>query len=330
MHWPVTLKNSLDVSLGVGYSAYAQHQDLSQFFINPGSGVSFDVFAGDFKINLHDRITITENAYENPGISGQNRNLVSLENTLGTGVLWDLDKAMANLGYDHVNEVSLGQIQHLPDATSENIHANAGVHVRPELLVGVEAGGSLIRYSQTPLSNSDTSPNAVQWNGGVFGSAQISDYLSARLDAGYTVYTPDTTSTNVVTRDSSGFYLSASLSHRVNQHVNYTLSAGRSTDLSAYGQAQSYYFVSVEPNWNFFRKYSVSTPISWRKGTQVYNTTVNNQLDYEQIQLGLTVNRSLTKKLSVGISYQFVEETASELSLNYTVNIVGLNFSYQF
>ncbi len=132
------------------------------------------------------------------------------------------------------------------------------------------------------------------------------------------------------TRDSSGFYLSVSLSHRVNQHVNYTLSAGRSTDLSAYGQAQSYYFVDVEPNWNFFRKYSVSTPISWRKGTQVYNSTGNNQLDYEQIQLGLTVNRSLTKKLSVGISYQFVEETASQLSLNYTANIVSLNFTYQF
>ena len=53
-------------------------------------------------------------------------------------------------------------------------------------------------------------------------------------------------------------------------------------------------------------------------------------MDYEQIQLGLTVNRSLTKKLSVGISYQFVEETASQLSLNYTANIVSLNFTYQF
>ncbi|HEY5041016.1 MAG TPA: hypothetical protein VIK53_03360, partial [Verrucomicrobiae bacterium] len=75
MHWPLTLKNSLDVSLEVGYSEYLQHQDLSQFFINPGSGFSFDVYVGDFKINLHDRITITEYSYQNPGASGGNHNL---------------------------------------------------------------------------------------------------------------------------------------------------------------------------------------------------------------------------------------------------------------
>ena len=67
MHWPLTPKNSLDFSLSAGYSAYFQNQDLSRFFINPGSGFSFDVFVKDCKINLHDRITITQNAYENTG-----------------------------------------------------------------------------------------------------------------------------------------------------------------------------------------------------------------------------------------------------------------------
>jgi len=329
LHWPITLKNSLDVSLGAGYSAYLQHQDLSQFFINPGSGVSFDVYAGDFKINLHDRITITEDAYQNPG-NGNNQNLVSLQNTVGTSALWDLNKVVVNLGYDHVNYASLSQNQGEPDAASENISANAGVRIRPELMTGLEAGGTLINYSQSGQASAVPTPDAVQWNAGVFGSAQISDYISARLDVGYTVYTPDTTATNLVTRDSSGFYLSASLSHRVNQHVNYTLSAGRSSDLSAYGQAQSYYFVRLEPNWNFFKNYSITTPFSWQQGTRIYNTTANSDVDYEQYMLGLNVSRSLTQKLSVTFSYQYIRQNSAQAGLNYTDNIVGLNFTYQF
>lgn len=191
MHWLVTLKNSLDVSLGASYSSCLQHQDLSQVFITPGSGFSFDVDAGDFKINLHDRITITENAYENGGggNSGGSRNLISLENTPGANALWDLDKAIANLGYDHVKYLSLSQVQQQPDATSENIFANAGLRVRPELLIRVEACGTLINYSQTSSSNSFATPKAVQWNGGLFGSSHINNDLRVRADAAYNVYT---------------------------------------------------------------------------------------------------------------------------------------------
>ena len=330
IHWPVTLKNSFDLSLGAGYSEYVQHQDLSQFFITPGSGFSFDIYAGDFKINLHDRINITENAYENTGAGGNNQNLVSLQNTLGASALWDLGKVISNFGYDHVNYVSLSGGQQQPDSTTENIFANAGVRIRPELLAGVEAGGTLISYNQNTSSNSVVQPDATQWSAGVFASAQVSDYISVRGDGGYTDYIPNNTSTNLVVRDSSGFYLSVSLSHRVNEHVTYTFSAGRSTDLSAYGQAQSYFFVRLEPNWNFFRKYSLTTPISWQQGTRVYNTTANNNADYQQIQFGINVSRRLTQKLSVTLSYQFVDETSSVQNFNYTDNIVSLNFAYQF
>jgi hypothetical protein len=46
--------------------------------------------------------------------------------------------------------------------------------------------------------------------------------------------------------------------------------------------------------------------------------------------VGINLGRQITKKLSGSISYQFVEETSSQAGLNYMVNILGLNFSYQF
>ncbi len=330
MHWPVTLKNSLEVSLGAGYSEYLQHQDLSQFFINPGSGISFDVYAGDFKINLHDRITITEQAYQNAGGSGGNQNLVSLQNAAGASALWDLNEAVANAGYDHVNYASLSQNQGEPNASSDNIFVNSGIRIRPELLMGLEAGGAVITYSQTSANNTPAIPGAVQWNAGVFGTAKISDYMDVRADAGYTAYTPDHTATNLVTSDATGLYFSLSLAHRVNRSLNYTLAAGRSTDLASYGQAQSYYFVRLTPNWNFLKEYSISTPVWWQQGTRLYNYQAGGTADYEQIGLGLSVSRRVTKKLSAAIAYQFVEETSSQANLIYKANILDLNLSYQF
>jgi hypothetical protein len=331
MHWPVTLNNSLDISLGAGYSQYLQHQDLSQFFITPGSGLSFDVYVGDFKINLHERITITQYSYQNPGVNGGNQNQVNLQNTIGTSALWDLDQVVANFGFDHVNYASLSSGQNSqPDSASENIFVNSGIRVRPELLIGLEAGGTLINYSQNTSTNTFPTPNAVQWSTGAFGSAKISDYMDVRLDAGFTDYIPEHTGTNQVTQNSSGLYFSFSLTHRVSQFMNYNLSAGRSTDLSAYGQAQNYTYVTLNPNWNLFKKYTVSTPVSWRQGTRVNNNATSNGADYQQLQLGLTVGRSLTQKLSASIGYQFVRETSDSATLNYTINIVSLNLNYRF
>ena len=209
------------------------------------------------------------------------------------------------------------------------------MRVLPELLLGVEAGGSVFTYSQSGSGNSTSTPGGTQWSLGAFGSTQISEYLSARLDGGYMTYTPDSTGASLMTSDTSGFYFSLSVTHRVNKFFSYTLSAGRSTDASFYGQAQTYYYVRLNPAWNLFQKYTFSTPLWWQQGSQVYSTRGGgNNGDYQQIGAGLAVSRALTKKLSSSLSYQFVEETSDQSSLksslNYTVNIVDLSFTYQF
>ena len=323
MHWPVTDKNSLDFSMGFGYSAYVSHPDLDQLYINPGSGVAFNIYIRDWVINLHDQISISENTYQNPTSGGGNSS--QLQNTMGATATWDLNKALVTFGYDHVNYVSIGSSQQQqPDGTSENLFANAGMRVHPAVLIGLEAGGGLVSYDQSGAAA--TTPDASQWNTGVFGSAQISDYMSARLDAGYTVYSPDTSAANPTVSEQSGLYFQFSLSHRVNKFMSYLLSAGRSTDFSFSGQPESYYFVRLQPDWKLFRKYQLSTPIFWQKGTEVYNQAA----DYDQYGLGVNISRPITKKLSGALTYQFVKESSGQAGLNYMVNIVGLNFSYQF
>src|SRR5882724_3462956 len=145
VHWPVTEKNSVDFSLGTGYSAHLQHRDLNQLYITPGSGISFDIYAGDWVFKLHDRISITENNYENPGTGGSGNN-ATLQNAAGVDGLWDLNKIVLRLGYDHADYVSLTSAAGQPDSSSENFFFNGGVRVSPGIMAGLEAGGGLFSY----------------------------------------------------------------------------------------------------------------------------------------------------------------------------------------
>jgi hypothetical protein len=202
------------------------------------------------------------------------------------------------------------------------------VHFLPQITAGIEGGVGLISFSQG--QSTATQPDAMQWNAGVFCQAQISEYISGRLDAGYTVYSPANTGAFTNLSNASSLYFQFSVSHQVNRFINYSLSAGRSTDSSFYGQPYDFYFVRLQPNWNFFRKYQLSTPFWWQKGTQLYALGGAAAADYDQFGAGINIGRAITQNLSGTLAYQFIRESSGQSSLNYTVNIVSLNFSYRF
>jgi hypothetical protein len=329
MHWPVTLQNSLDASLGVGYSFYVRRSDLDQFYMTPGSGLSFDIYAGNCVINLHDRVSVTQSAYQNPTANGS-KSFAQLDNSAGVSATWDMNKLVAQFGYDHATDTSIGSVRQVPDTASDNWFANAGLHLLPQLTAGVEGGLGLISYSQT--QSAPTQPDALQWNAGVFAQFQISQYISGKLDAGYTVYTPSATAAFPNPGSSSGIYFQFSLTHQLNQFISYSLSAGRSTESSVFGQPYTLYFARLQPDWKVFKKYSLSTPLFWQKGnqlaSQLYGT--GGSSDYTQYGAGFNIGRALTRKLTASLAYQYVRENSTQSGPTYTVNIVSLNLSYQF
>ena len=324
--WPVTEWNTLNLSLGAGYSFYTQHSDLSQFYINPGSGLSFDVYIKDWKFNLHDRATLTQNSYENPASTG-GRNNSFLQNDIGVSALWDLSRVVVNLGYDHVDYVGVNNQSTQPDSASENFSLNVGFKLRPEIMVGLEGGLGLVRYDRSGSSNVVVASDAMQWNAGAFSIVQLSEHLSARLDGGYTVYVPENAQAAGISEMDS-LYFQFSATHEITPHISYSLSAGHSVDFAYNGQAYERLFVRLSPNWNVVRNFSISTPVWWEQGTQLSAQA----LKYDQYGAGITVGRPLTQKLTASVYYQFVLRTTDQTSsyYNYTANIVGLSLNYQF
>ena len=330
MHWPVTLNNSLDISLGAGYSYYFQHSQYNQFYINSGSGLSFDVFVGDCKINLHDQISISQYTYENPGVNVGNANTEFLQNSAGVSATYNLENLVPSIGYDHVDYVPLNNDSTSPQTTSENFTGSLGCPLRDELLVGGEAGGSLVdfSYNGSDAAYYDTT-GASQWYVGAYGTSQISDFLSANLHVGYTEYYSDSTPTSESSGSHPGLYFSGSLTHQVNQWLNYTLTAGRSTDLSSAGQPQTRTYIQLNPSYALLHNYTITTPFSYQTGTRL-GYAGSGSSDYDQFTIGIQVSRVITKKLSASLGYQYVEEDSQNAGLSYTVDIISLNLTYQF
>ena len=191
---PVSDQNSINLNVGAGYSAYVEHTELSQFYVAPGSELAFDIYVGDFWINLHDRFSISQQGYQDPTVAATG-DFASLENAAGVSGLWDLNQANLRLNYDHANYCSLaqGETAAQPDRASEGLSAAFGYEPKAEMEAGIEAGGSFVDYEEGGEAWLGYS-SAVQWNLGGFYRARMSDYIRLRASAGYTVFSPDSVS----------------------------------------------------------------------------------------------------------------------------------------
>src|SRR5438132_6613945 len=105
--WPITQLNTLRLDLGVGYSFYLDHSqyDTDTILIAPKSQLAFDIFIGDFRINLHDRFQVQQDPIQVGALSNV-RDYGRFENTAGLSVLWDLNKVLLQVGYDHYNYIA--------------------------------------------------------------------------------------------------------------------------------------------------------------------------------------------------------------------------------
>jgi hypothetical protein len=327
MLWPVSEMNSINLVLGGGYSAYVKNPNLDRAFITPGSELSFDLYAGDFWINLHDRFSITEDTYQDPTVVNSG-NYSQFQNALGVATVWDLNKTVVRVGYDHVNYDSLngGSGQNSggqPSGYSEVLSASAGYMLKPGMLLGVELGGSLLTYTTT-TTNTPYS-NAKQWNVGGFYDTPVSDHIHFTAHAGYTVYSPES-SVATTTSEFNGMYAQLDITHLLNQYVSYTLSGGRTLSVAFAGGTIDRYFAHWQANWQIVRKVTLGTSFSFENGTDLYAGGET----YNQYGPGISLSRSITEKLSSSLGYQLYWRDSNQPGRNYTVNVVSLNLNYTF
>jgi len=162
--WPVTDLNELTFSVGLGYEWYLDHTELNADapLVNPGSELAFNLFAGDFRIRLHDRFYYLESIFFN-GIVGAgdefyNLNDVGtfsrLNNEAGFRIDWDLNRFVISTTYEHENFVVMTDSLEYLTRASEWVTASAEVLLGDGFRAGLETQASWHDYDQeTVLSD---------------------------------------------------------------------------------------------------------------------------------------------------------------------------------
>ena len=324
--WPVTDHQSLSLSLGAGYSEYTEHSSYSRPFITPNSGLSYNIFAGDFRINLHDRFSIDENSYLDPTVAG-NGDLSEFQNSAGIGVLWDLNKLIVNVGYDHSDYVVLTGGQGEPNRTSDIFSASAGYTLKPAMVAGLEAGGGLMHNSISIATANSPFADVTQWNVGPFFQTRITDYLQFSIHGGYAVSQSDAAGSASPATTSSGFYGLLNLNHRVNGFLDYTLSGGRSLNASLSGGFVDLYKAEISANWKIFLEMTLTTGFLYQNGTQLLTGLGES---FDQYGPLVRLGRLITRKWSASLLYQHLQRDSDQPGRSYFLNDVTVEMSRQF
>ncbi len=322
--WPISEIQSLNLTLGAGYSGYVQHSSLNRAFITPDSELSFNIYAGDFVINLHDRFSITENSYQDPTVVGSGA-YSQFQNAAGISALWDLNKVVVNVGYDHVTTTELAGGESQPDQSSEVFSASAGYTLKPGLVFSLNAGGALVHYSTTSTNTPYT--DAPEWDVGASIRDKVTEHLSLSANAGYVVSTPQASGALPSASGFSGYYANLGITHRVNQFVEYSLSGGRMLNTTLLGGPTDSYTANLSAGWTLIHKVSLATSFAYVRGTQV--GLVGGET-FDQYGPQITFGRQLTKKLSGSLGYQFLERGSNLPGREYTLNLVMLNLACHF
>jgi hypothetical protein len=382
--WPVSDRNTLALTLGGGYEKYLRTKKLDSLFLNPDSTLSFNIYAGDFLINLHTHFVYTEQQYQNVDVSSSG-NYDYFDDLTGVTTTWDLDKLKLQLTYDHDVYLSGTSGFSYLNRSSELVSFRAGLELNPTTIVGLELGGSLANYDQkASYTNSSTVSETVitnylvnghvviplgyttnlnfsqkqpaqnflgdqkSVNFGPYLQTSLSKFMQVRASAGYTIYflgqssfapypgeiqsftTNEVLKTFTTNRFAAAsttlnaIYADVTLTHVVNQKVQYNLSVGHQIQQGVYSDTLDLYYFTLNPTLAWIRNTTLSLPINYdyvqRSGSQAEN--------YHDLQAGVTASYQFTRKLNVGASY-FYRMKQSDVPLNdFIQNQLVLDLHY--
>ncbi len=315
--WPVTERNTLALSTGIGYAEYVRDRNLSRLNIASDSGMAFNVYSGDFVFNLHDRFSAVDYQVEDPSVSAS---MIRFENTAGLEASWDLNKLVLAAGYDHDTYTSLTESYQYSDNNSELFNVKAAFLVSSTGKLGLEAGGGLTAYEEHILDDS------THFSAGPFYQARFTPHLDGNVSAGFASYQFNHDGTVKNVRDFTGYYASASVHHRLNDSFSQSLLAGRKMQLGITAELSDIYFVSYHATWLFIRNVFTTLSFSFDHGT----TSGGTVEAYDQYGPGITIGWRITGRLIASATYGFLEKKSDVSSLSYTQNRLLLDTTYDF
>ncbi|MDW8308121.1 MAG: hypothetical protein RMK20_01960, partial [Verrucomicrobiales bacterium] len=317
--WRVSDRNSLNLGLGVGYVTYLKGTEPDNLVITPGSDLDFDVWIGDFEINLHSRFTYSQDATADPTASGVGT-LNRFVNVSGTRVRWDLYDLVLAFNYDHLTYVATMPEFSYMSHVSELGAFSAALRLAPDFFAGLQVGAGMTDFDEPVFRDN------VHVAGGPFIQWVVSDYTRVRLAAGYTTYFNQALGTNRPASTLSSFFFDLRAQNRLTEFLTHTLSAGNQV-LSGVGDSTfELLYVRYEAVWRLFEKTGLTTSFSY----EFASSTSARFEGLERFGVGLSLHRGITPRLVASLSYQGYFRMGDDEDQEYVQNRLVLSLSYTF
>ena len=331
--WPITQLNTLRFDIGLGYAFYFNHSeyDTDGILLAPGSALSFDVFVSDFRINFHDRFSLEQDPVGEPQLSGV-ADYGRFQNTAGISVLWDLNKAVVTVGYDHYTFIATNDDFDYLNRNAEQITASVSVAATTTTGVGLEGAYVFNDYDENLLNDSNT------WSGGAFVETQLTNYLKLRVAGGYQNISFDSGTVALGfanggfavfgdRRSLDDYYVNALLSHRINSAITQRLSVGHESQLGVNSNYITLNYVRHTATWNLINHTLLSSEFFYEDADDS-----GGFIDEHLHRYGgaISLGYQLTKHVTLGARYQYTRKDSDVPLRDYTQNRVSIDGTYSF
>ena len=340
--WPVTQLNTLRLDLGLGYSFYLDHSgnNTDYLLVAPKSQIAFDIFVSDFRINIHDRMQLQQDPIQQGALSGVT-NYGRFENTAGVSVLWDLNKLLLQVGYDHYNFISTTDEFDYLDRNAEMLNGSAAFIVNPTITIGVEGNAVFTRYDQSVLNDNEA------YSVGAFVEVALTNNLKVRAAGGYQWIDFDH---NFVTfnfgpfgvvvpdhQDLEDYYVNGLIGHRINAQLSQTLSAGHENQLGINSNYITLNYVRHTLTWNLIRNTLLSTEFFFEDADESGGfagffspVPAGTGEHFHRIGGAITLGYQLTPHVTLGARYQGTSKDSNLLLRDYNQNRISVDATYSF
>jgi hypothetical protein len=323
MSYPITQRNLLQLNVNFGYQKYVNHNDLSTWYVQSGSALSFDVFIKDFKINLHDQFSYVQDSSQEAAVANTG-SYGTLNNSVGEVVTWDLDGLTPSLGYDHQTLQSTTPQFNLQNHTTELIVGRAGFKLHPTVTAGFEGTAAFTSYDQALLNNNNA------YSAGVYGDWQPGAHFHLQARGGYSIFQFQQTSGTIQSQNLDSWYAGLIATHQISKGVSYSLNAGHEVQLGIESDAIEEWYFTPAINWSIIRNWTFQTSLSYQHGNQgVADRTGGLAETYDWYNLGLGLDHRVTDRLSAALNYRLTLRSSSLPANAYTQNLLTIQLTYQ-
>lgn len=329
--WPVTDKNILNFSLGLGYEKYINHAEYDRALIVPGSELTFDFFVKRLRITFYDRFFYMRESLNRGAVSGA-AEYGGLDNLAGVKVTWDLHKAVLDTYYGHQNWVSSTERFDYLDRSSELVLGRVSFLLNPALTVGTEWTASWTAYDREILNDS------LGHSAGAFAQWRIAQHLRLTPRAGYVTYIFDKDSVAGRENDPRTWYSSLNFSRRAGKFLTHSLEVGRQLCLGITSNYEELYYARYNLDWIVNRRTRVGTGLFYEIGEYPRWSLrgpggppfFSSGEEYDRFGVTLGFSYALSKTLKAHATYRHVVKKSTWDARDYDQNVLILGGAYHF